>query len=200
MALMISTYLETTASFPSELFSNACNNLSRRGSPYAPSAGEIYEECSRLAAIEFQNRAPTVPRLPKPDYPAEHRAAMVERLTRASADIKSGRWLPPDQMKHGYTAAQLADFSLILNIPRHPEYVMRTDSDGVPLVIPAHLPGGGKKVCYGYLTPMEAQQPPHRGIVNRTVPGSFMARWERENGREYAPVAKPGTPYWEAAE
>jgi hypothetical protein len=185
MAMMISAYLETTRGFPSDLFSSACENLSKRPTPFPPSAGEVYAECERLAAEKFRNRLIEPKRLPRPEFSPEHRQAMLARLKKLHADLATGRFPPPHEMPHGYSAEHLANWNLVINRPGAQDYVMRTDADGVPLKIPAGEPGAGQTVQHGYLTRYEAQQPHERNPVVKTVPGSFLEKWEREKGFEH---------------
>lgn len=185
MAMMISAYLETTRGFHSGVFSNACETLSKRNSPFPPSAGELHSECSRIAADDFKAHHPEPKRLPRPDYSSEHRAAMQKRLVALSADMQAGRMERPHECGHGYSADQLSDWSLIINAPGREPYIMRVDADGLPLTIPVGYPGGGQKVKWGYLTPFEAKEPHERSIVVKTVLPSFIEKWERENGREH---------------
>lgn len=184
MAMMISAYLETTRGFPSEIFSAACEALSKRQSPFPPSAGEVYSECNRLAADDFSARHPEPKRLPAPEHSDEHRAEMRGRLDALKADVEHGRLVKPHEAGHNFSAAQLADWGLIINVPGRPGYVMRTDEDGVPLKIPAGEPGAGQKVSYGYLTQYEAQQKHFKPIITKTVRSSFREKFDREKGRK----------------
>lgn len=134
--MMAAAYLETVQNFSSQTVCAACDAMRRRSQPFPPSAGELYDECASVAARE------------KKDAEWEKTRSFVA-MPRLSSPVK-----------HSYSHAELADFSLVINSVDKP-YVMREIS-GTPLTIPSGYPGEGRAVFYGYLTPKEAKQPVKR--------------------------------------
>lgn len=198
---MMAAIIETTASFSTAILSDACRELAKAPSAFPPSAGEIYEKCSEIAGRTVQGR-PLRLAYSRDETSPEQRQANVDRFERVAADMRAGR-IPP--RRNGYSLAELADFGAVINVPGSPDYVMRVDEAGIPLTIPAGLPGAGKRISYGYLAPVEASQPAFRQAVARTVPGSFLEKWEREKGYEHfgrERIIRMRTPdhYREAAE
>jgi hypothetical protein len=113
--------------------SAACDVFRKRPSAFPPSSGELYAECDKLNQAEKKRQ---------------------EWKQLGAPSVKFNRLTPPS--KRGWTDAELADWSVVINGPRLP-YVMRVDASGNPLTVPVGLPGGGQKVEYGYLTPAEVQ-------------------------------------------
>lgn len=104
-----------------------------KGSAFPPSADELFAECQKRAAAEKADR--------------DWRAAGAPKVPPLR--------LPPPQ-KHGYSLAQLADWTLVINGGGR-LYAQRVDADGAPLRIPAGYPGAGQPATWGYLTPAEAE-------------------------------------------
>lgn len=144
----VATYLETLQPISSETLSAACDRFRRKPSAFPPSAGELYDECLKI------------------DAEAKRHADWVSAGSpRAQPRLKLGT--PP---RRGYSLADLANFDLAINAPKVP-YTMRVDADGVPLKIPANLPGAGQPVFYGYLTPGEVADSKNRPAEH--VPGHW---------------------------
>lgn len=177
----LAAIIETTASFSTSILSDACRELAKRPGAFPPSAGEIYDKCADLAARQPKGR-PLRIAYSRDEPTPEQRQANLQRLERIAADMRAGR-IPPQ--RGGYSLAEMADFGAVINIPGSCDYVLRVDEAGVPLTIPNGFPGAGKRVAYGYLTPVEASQPVFRKAATRTVPGSFLEKWEREKGYEH---------------
>jgi hypothetical protein len=70
-AMTTAAYLETLRNIPLQVVSAACDALRRRASPFPPSAGEVYDECTRIEGSERQREAERAPRHSRAPRPIE---------------------------------------------------------------------------------------------------------------------------------
>jgi hypothetical protein len=129
-ALTTAAFLDQTSNFSFEALRAGCRKLGRATGAFPPSAGDLHAAC-----LEAQRRV---------DW---------DRAGGKRLDLTRCRLPKPET--RGYTPAQLADWTLLIN--HTTPYTMRADENGDELRIPAGYPGAGQKAEYGYLTPAEAE-------------------------------------------
>lgn len=134
MDLTLGAYSTALSGFREEDVAAGCAEAMRSGGAFPPSSAELCRFVSEAA--ERRSRAQS--------YVSDNRVPELR--------------LPPPQ-SHDYTDAELADFSLDINV-RGTRYVMR-EANGTPLTIPFGYPGGGKPTFHGYVTPSEARTYPY---------------------------------------
>jgi hypothetical protein len=127
---MTAAYLQTLEGFSVQVVADACQQFKRAPKGFAPSAGEIYDVCSDLAARRFREEQNARHRLeaPREQQSDANREEMRQRFADLTREVAGSE-------------------------ERDAEY--------------GRVPAGTK---------------PLRRIVERSSPGSFLDRWEREKG------------------
>jgi hypothetical protein len=165
-AALIATYLEVTSEFSSPEVFAACERLRKQPGAFPPSAGDLHAKCKEMR--------------PSNDF-----AKRWDKIVSETPRVMGRNVLRLEHKREIHcTPEQLADWGYIVNEPGKP-YQARVAANGDPLRIPSGYPGAGQIAEYGYLTPREAALKRNAPVVERTVPGSWLERWERENGRPY---------------
>lgn len=150
MDLTLAAYSAALSGFHDADIAAGCARAMRAGGAFPPSSAEL---CKFVGdAAESRARADA--------YARDRRVPQL-------------RLAPPP--RHDYTDAELADFSLEINVRGAP-YVCRMIGDQ-PLTIPPGYPGAGKPTFYGYLTPGEARTYPGARLGSSRPPrkGSMTA-------------------------
>jgi len=103
---------------------------------------------------------------------------MQARVAEVLEELKSGNLAPPD---NGYSERERMDLGLVINRVGDSNYTVRIKAIRVD-------EKGQRKIeyhPYGYMTPQEIAMGRVKNIVNRTVPASHLAKWEKEKGYPY---------------
>lgn len=166
IAITLAAYLELLGGFSDDIVHEACIHFRKRSTRFPPTSGEFFQKCEELHAryAEKWRRENNLYQLPKPEMSEAHRERMKEAFSELLEKLKAGKLEPK---MNGFTRAELEDESFIVNRVGAGNYTMRP---GRP---------------YGYMTKAELALPRVKPIVERKVPGSWLEKWEKENGRPY---------------
>ena len=156
----------------------ACKNLAKTDSAFIPSAGQIYAEVGKISDKRYKLYQERLPKPKQIEYSEEHRERMQNGFAELLKKLQEGKLEPPS---NGFSREELMDERCIVNRIGANGYTMRIKSVG-------KSPLGEEEIKYhpyGYLTKAEVALGRFNPIVERTVPGSWLDKWEKENGRPY---------------